>query len=654
MTIESMNIDLETKSGTDITKAGVYRYAEDPEFDILLFGVSINHGPVNVYDLALGDTLPEEIITALTDCKVIKHAYNASFERVCLSYWLKKHYPQHAPETYLNPYSWRCSLILAAYNGLPLGLEKVGTVLGLEQQKMKEGKELIRYFCSPCKPTKANGCRTWNLPFHAPDKWRLFRQYNARDVEVEMEIQAKLQKRPVPDFVWEQYALDQEINDRGIRIDRMLMTQALDIDARAKADLTEKLKVRTGMDNPNSVLQMKNWLKDNGLKTKSLGKKEVAQMQKSANGKISEVLSLRLQLAKSSVKKYEAMQNAVCRDDRCHGMFQFYGAVRSGRWAGRLIQLQNLPQNHMPDLDAARELTKQGDYEMLDMLYPSVPGVLSELIRTVIIPEDGKKFIVADFSAIEARVLSHLAGETWRSDVFRSGGDIYCASAEKMFKVPVEKHGRNSHLRQKGKIAELALGYGGGTGALKSMGALEMGLKEEELQPLVTAWREANPNIVQYWYTIDEAIKKAIKTHTQQEVNNIKIKATTSRLRIILPSQRSLCYIQPTVENGPYGENVTYMGTDAAKKWEKLESYGPKFTENIVQAISRDILAEAMLRLHASGYTIVGHIHDEVIIEAKKDISQETICTIMQKTPGWLPGIDLKADGYTCAYYKKE
>ncbi len=654
MTIESMNIDLETKSETDITKAGVYRYAEDPEFDILLFGVSINHGPVNVYDLALGDTLPEEIITALMDCKVTKHAYNASFERVCLSYWLRKHYPQHAPETYLDPYSWRCSLVLAAYNGLPLGLEKVGTVLGLEQQKMKEGKELIRYFCSPCKPTKANGGRTWNLPFHAPDKWQLFRQYNARDVEVEMEIQAKLQKHPVPDFVWEQYALDQEINDRGIRIDRMLMIQALDIDARAKADLTEKLKVRTGMDNPNSILQMKNWLKDNGLETKSLGKKEVAQMQKSANGKISEVLSLRLQLAKSSVKKYEAMQNSVCRDDRCHGMFQFYGAVRSGRWAGRLIQLQNLPQNHMPDLDAARELTKQGDYEMLDMLYPSVPGVLSELIRTVFIPEDGKKFIVADFSAIEARVLSHLAGETWRSDVFCAGGDIYCASAEKMFKVPVEKHGRNSHLRQKGKIAELALGYGGGTGALKSMGALEMGLKEEELQPLVTAWREANPNIVQYWHTIDEAIKKAIKTHTQQEVNNIKIKATTSRLRIILPSQRSLCYIKPFIEAGPYGESVTYMGTDAAKKWEKLESYGPKFTENIVQAISRDILAEAMLRLHACGYTIVGHIHDEVIIEAKNDTTHETICTIMQKPPSWLPRIDLKADGYTCAYYKKE
>ena len=546
-------------------------------------------------------------------------------------------------------------MILAAYNGLPLGLDKVGAILCLEQQKLKEGKDLIRYFCTPCKPTKANGGRTWNLPHHAPEKWELFKKYNQRDVEVEMQIQDRFRNTTIPESLWEEYALDQEINDRGIRIDRNLMSQAIQIDILAKNDLTALMIRKTGMENPNSVIQMKTYLKENGMKADSLGKKEVAQMLKNAPAPLSEILRLRLQLAKSSVKKYEAMQNAICEDDRCRGMFQFYGAVRSGRWAGRLIQLQNLPQNHMNDLDAARDLVKQNDYEMLDLLYPSVPGVLSELIRTAFIPRDNHKFIVADFSAIEARVLSYLAGENWRSDVFKKGGDIYCASAEKMFKVPVEKHGRNAHLRQKGKVAELALGYGGSTGALKSMGALEMGLKEDELQPLVIAWREANPNIVRYWQDIDTAVKTAVREHTEQTVGIIQIKASSKALRITLPSGRRLTYIEPRIGESQYGgQTISYKGTDATRKWQTLESYGPKFVENIVQAISRDILADAIKRLTQSRYPIVGHVHDEVIIEAEKKVTPGTICTIMQKTPGWLPGINLKADGYECDYYKKE
>ena len=507
MEIKTLSIDLETKSSADIGKTGVYRYAEDPDFDILLFGVSINSGPVEVYDLACGDKIPDEILQALTDNRVIKSAYNASFERVCLSYWLRKNYPRYfksygkaddPAHKYLDPSAWRCTLVWAAYNGLPLGLEKVGTVLGLEQQKMKEGKDLIRFFCCPCKPTTSNGMRMWNLPEHAPEKWDLFKKYNVRDVEVELQIQERLQNYPVPDFVWNEYCLDQQINDRGIMIDRKMVAGALSIDETSHNDLTVRMQQLTGLSNPNSVMQMKDYLAENGLDADSLGKKEVAAMIKSAPEDLAEVLSLRLQLAKSSVRKYEAMQNAVCADDRCRGMFQFYGANRSGRWSGRLIQLQNLPQNHLPDLEQARELVKQDDYEMLDMLYDSVPSVLSELIRTAFIPRPGYKFVVSDFSAIEARVLSYLAGEEWRMEVFRTGGDIYCASASQMFKVPVEKHGQNAHLRQKGKISELALGYGGSVGALTAMGALDMGLTEEELQPLVKLWRESNPHIVQY------------------------------------------------------------------------------------------------------------------------------------------------------------
>ena len=662
MEIKTLSIDLETKSSADIGKTGVYRYAEDPDFDILLFGVSINSGPVEVYDLSCGDKIPDEILQALTDNRVIKSAYNASFERVCLSYWLRKNYPRYfksygkaddPAHKYLDPSAWRCSLVWAAYNGLPLGLEKVGAVLGLEQQKMKEGKDLIRFFCCPCKPTTSNGMRMWNLPEHAPEKWDLFKKYNVRDVEVELQIQDRLQNYPVPDFVWDEYCLDQQINDRGIMIDRKMVAGALSIDETSHNDLTVRMQQLTGLSNPNSVMQMKDYLAENGLDADSLGKKEVAAMIKSAPEDLAEVLSLRLQLAKSSVRKYEAMQNAVCADDRCRGMFQFYGANRSGRWSGRLIQLQNLPQNHLPDLEQARELVKQDDYEMLDMLYDSVPSVLSELIRTAFVPRPGYKFVVSDFSAIEARVLSYLAGEEWRMEVFRTGGDIYCASASQMFKVPVEKHGQNAHLRQKGKISELALGYGGSVGALTAMGALDMGLTEEELQPLVKLWRESNPHIVQYWWNVDAAVKKTIKTHEVTQVGCVFFHARNGMLFIKLPSGRQLAYVKPRIEGNQYGgESITYMGNDASKKWSRIESYGPKIVENITQAVSRDVLAHAMKSL--SQYAIVGHVHDELIIECPQDTSLEQVCEIMGQTPPWLPGIDLRADGYQCPFYQKQ
>ena len=662
MDIKTLSIDLETRSGADISKAGLYRYAEDPDFDVLLFGVSVNHGPVEVYDLANNDTIPDAILAALSDNNVTKFAYNASFERICLSEWLKRYHPEHFKsygaegdpvQEYLDPAGWKCTLVWAAYNGLPLGLDRVGAVLGFEEQKLKEGKELIKYFCCPCKPTKANGGRTWNLPHHAPEKWELFKKYNARDVQVELQIQERLSKYPVPDSLWEEYHLDQEINDRGIMVDQEMVSQALRIDEISKCSLTARLQQITGLSNPNSVMQMKDYLAENGLETDSLGKKDVKALIQTAPEDLTEVLELRLQLAKSSVRKYEAMQNCVCFDGRCHGLYQFYGANRTGRWAGRLIQLQNLPQNHMPDLEQARDLVKQGDFDMLDMLYDSVPGVLSELIRTAFIPRPGYKFIVSDFSAIEARVLSHLAGEKWRAEVFRTGGDIYCASASQMFKVPVEKHGKNSHLRQKGKIAELALGYGGSVGALKAMGAIEMGLSEDELQPLVTMWRESNPHIVRYWWDVDEAVKETIQTHAETKVGNVSFIARNGMLFINLPSGRRLAYVKPRIgENQFGGESVTYMGIDANKKWSRIESYGPKFVENIVQAISRDILAYAMKTL--SYCSIVGHVHDELIIECSPDVSLEVICEQMGRTPSWLPGIDLRADGYQCPFYQKQ
>lgn len=656
--MKTISIDLETRSSVDIGKCGVYKYAESPDFDILLFGVSVDGGPITVYDLACGDVIPSDILAALSDESITKWAYNASFERVCLSIWLRRNHPQYFStysfegdpiQNYLDPASWKCTLVWAAYNGLPLGLVKVGAVLGFEEQKLKEGKELIRFFCTPSRTAG----RTWNLPEHAPDKWMLFKKYNERDVQVEMQIQERLRHYPVPDAVWDEYHLDQQINDRGIMIDREMVTQALRIDEFSKADLNAKMQKKTGLDNPNSVSQMKDYLIENGMEVDSLGKKDVAAMMKTAPEDLAEVLALRLQLAKSSVRKYEAMQNAVCADGRCHGMFQFYGANRSGRWAGRLIQLQNLPQNHMEDLEQVRDLVKAGDYEMLSMLYDSVPGVLSELIRTAFIPRPGYKFIVSDFSAIEARVLSHLAGEKWRADVFHNGRDIYCESASRMFGVPVEKHGQNAHLRQKGKIAELALGYGGSVGALKAMGALDMGLTEDELQPLVTMWRESNPNIVAYWWAVDEAVKTAIEMRIPQKVGCVCFEVHSGMLFITLPSGRCLAYVKPRIgENKFGGKSVTYMGIDAQKKWSRIESYGPKFVENIVQAVSRDILAYAMRTLNHC--FICGHVHDELIIECDPQVSLDAVCEQMGRTPPWLPGIELRADGYECAFYQKQ
>jgi len=662
MAIHTLSIDVETFSDVDLKKCGVYKYAESPNFEVLLFGASVDGGEVTVYDLASGDTVPEEIIKALSDDSVIKWAYNASFERVCLSVWLRRNYPQHfssysieddTVRNYLDPSSWRCSLVWGAYMGLPLSLEGIGKVLKLENQKMAEGKALIRYFCVPCKPTKANGGRMRNLPEHDPVKWSTFIAYNKRDVETEMAIQQKLSKFPVPDFLWEEYHLDQEINDRGIQLDMVLVEQAIDIDERSREELSAKMRQLTALENPNSVQQMKEWLTKHGLEVDSLDKKAVKELLKTAPPELAEVLELRRQLAKSSVKKYQAMQNAVCADGRARGMFQFYGANRSGRWAGRLIQLQNLPQNHMAHLEDSRNLVRSGDYALLSALYDSVPEVLSELIRTAFVPRDGYKFIVSDFSAIEARVLSFLAGESWRLKVFAENGDIYCASASAMFHVPVEKHGQNAHLRQKGKIAELALGYGGSVGALKSMGALEMGLAEEELQPLVDAWRTSNPNIVQLWWDVDNAVKTTVRQRLDTETHGIRFRHRSGMLFIILPSGRQLCYVKPKMGTNKFGgDSVTYEGVGSTKKWERIESYGPKFVENIVQAVSRDILMYAIRTL--SHCFIVGHVHDELIIECSMGVSLDAVCEQMGRTPPWIKGLNLRADGYETMFYKKD
>lgn len=662
MAIHTLSIDLETFSDVDLKKCGVYKYAESPNFEILLFGVSVDGGEVTVYDLASGGTVPEGIIRALSDDSVIKWAYNASFERVCLSVWLRRNYPQHfssysiegdTVRNYLAPSSWRCSLVWGAYMGLPLSLEGIGKVLKLENQKMSEGKALIRYFCVPCKPTKANGGRTRNLPEHDPVKWSTFISYNKRDVETEMAIQQKLSKFPVPDFLWEEYHLDQEVNDRGIQLDMALVEQAIAIDERSREELSAKMRQLTALENPNSVQQMKEWLTQHGLEVDSLDKKAVKELLKTAPPELAEVLELRRKLAKSSVKKYQAMQNAVCADGRARGMFQFYGANRSGRWAGRLIQLQNLPQNHMAHLEDARSLVRSGDYSLLSALYDSVPEVLSELIRTSFVPRDGYKFIVSDFSAIEARVLSFLAGESWRLKVFAENGDIYCASAPAMFHVPVEKHGRNAHLRQKGKIAELALGYGGSVGALKSMGALEIGLAEEELQPLVDAWRTSNPNIVQFWWDVDNAVKTTVRQRLDTETHGIRFRYRSGMLFIVLPSGRQLCYVKPKMGVNKFGgDSVTYEGVGSTKKWERIESYGPKFVENIVQAVSRDILMYSIRTL--SHCFIVGHVHDELIIECSMGVSLDAVCEQMGRTPPWIKGLKLQADGYETMFYKKD
>lgn len=665
MAIHTLSLDVETFSDVDLKKCGVYKYAESSDFEILLFGVSVDGGEVTVYDLASGDTVPEEIIRALSDDSVIKWAYNASFERVCLSVWLRRNYPQYfssysieddTVRNYLDPSSWRCSLVWGAYMGLPLSLEGIGKVLKLENQKMAEGKALIRYFCVPCKPTKANGGRMRNLPEHDPVKWSTFIAYNKRDVETEMAIQQKLSKFPVPDFLWEEYHLDQEINDRGIQLDMVLVEQAIAIDNRSREELSAKMRQLTALENPNSVQQMKEWLTKHGLEVDSLDKKAVKELLKTAPPELAEVLELRRQLAKSSVKKYQAMQNAVCTDGRARGMFQFYGANRSGRWAGRLIQLQNLPQNHMAHLEDARSLVRSGDYALLPALYDSVLEVLSELIRTAFVPRDGYKFIVSDFSAIEARVLAWEAGEDWRLEAFLEGKDIYCASASQMFHVPVVKHGINGELRQKGKVAELACGYGGSSGALISMGALQMGLKEEELPEIIDSWREANPKIVQYWWDVEKAATQAFKTGKRQEIGKLAFEFYSGTLWMLLPSGRKLAYLKPRLQPNRFGRmSLTYEGVGQNHKWARQETYSGRLVENATQAIARDILAEAMARMEGYGLNIVGHVHDEVIIEAPKDqYTVEEVCKLMSVNPEWCKDLPLNAAGYKGSYYFKD
>ena len=646
--MKTLSIDIETYSDQNLAKTGVYRYVESPVFQILLFSYSVDGGPVQLIDLACGEEIPAEVLSALTDDSVIKWAFNATFERICLSRHLG--YPTG---DYLDPESWRCSMIWAATMGLPLSLEGVGAVLGLEKQKLTEGKELIKYFCQPCVPTKTNGQRTRNLPAHAPDKWLAFKKYNIRDVETEMSIQARLAKYPVPDSVWDEYHIDQEINDRGVALDMELVRQAIQMDGRSRSELTQAMKDLTALENPNSVQQMKGWLSLNGMETDTLGKKAVAEMLKTAPPELQTVLTLRQQLAKSSVKKYQAMETAVCADGRARGMFQFYGANRTGRWAGRIIQMQNLPQNHLADLSEARSLVRSGDFSAVQMLYEDVPDTLSQLIRTAFVPQDDRKLIVADFSAIEARVIAWLAGEEWRQKVFAEGKDIYCASASQMFGVPVEKHGINGHLRQKGKIAELALGYGGSVGALKAMGALEMGLTEDELQPLVSAWRQANPNITKLWWDVDRAAMEAVRYKHTNETHGIEFSCRSGMLFITLPSGRRLAYVKPKVgENKFGGECITYEGVGGTRKWERLDSYGPKFVENIVQATARDILCYAMQTLRHCA--IVMHIHDEVVIEADRRMSMQAVCDQMGRTPPWAKGLQLRADGYETDFYKKD
>jgi DNA polymerase len=642
-----LEIDIETYSDVNLGDCGVYKYAESPNFEILLFGYSINGSPVQVIDLACGEEMPERIKEAIQSKDVIKIAHNASFERICLSRYLGL--PTGA---YLDPASWRCSMVMSAYNGLPLSLKGVGSALGLDKQKLEEGKDLIRYFCIPCKPTKTNGERTRNLPEHAPEKWELFKKYNIRDVETEQGIVERLSKYPIPDFVWKEYAISERINDRGIQIDRSFVDGCLSIDKRSKTDMTEELTRITGLSNPNSVPQLSGWLKEKGVKVTSLDKKSVKQLIKETDGDVRRALVLRSRLSKTSIKKYEAMKNSACQDNRCHGMFMFYGANRTGRFAGRIVQLQNLSKNHMSDLDSPRELIRRKDYDSLNMLYDNIPDVLSQLVRTAFIPAPGYKYIVADFSAIEARVLSWLAGETWRMEVFKNGGDIYCETAERMFHCKVVKNGENGELRQKGKQCELACGYGGSKGAMIAMGAIEAGMAEDELQPLVDAWRAANPKIVELWWAVDRAVKTVIRTGKTEEVNGIVFYLQSHVLFIRLPSGRTLSYIKPKIEANQYGgESVVYMFTNSQNKWGHVESYGPKFIENIVQGISRDILCYAMTTM--KDYRICAHVHDECIIEVPKTETVEHICSLMNRTPSWAPGLVLNSDGYECSYYEK-
>ena len=646
--MKTINIDIETFSSINISKSGVYKYVESEDFEVLLFAYSIDGGKTEIVDIANGEELSEEIIQALLDDNVIKWAFNAQFERICLSRFLKL-----TKGTYLNPKSWRCTMIWSAYMGLPFSLEGVGKILGLEKQKLIEGKDLIKYFCVPCTPTKSNGFRNRNFPYHDKMKWEIFKTYNIRDVDTEKEIQCKLMKFPVPDFIWKEYHLDQKINDRGIKVDLDFVDRVIALDNKVRTKLMSELQILTELENPNSVVQLKGWLSEQGVETESLDKKSVKELVKVTKGEVSKALALRMQLSKSSIKKYQAMKDVACEDNRCKGMFQFLGANRTGRFSGRNVQLQNLPRNTMKELFEVRSIIKNRDGDILELLYDNVPDILSQLIRTAFVPKENMKFYVADFSSIEARVIAWLAGEAWREELFKKGGDIYCMSASQMFGVPVVKHGINGDLRQKGKIAELACGYGGSVGALTAMGALDMGLKEDELKPLVLSWREANQNIVALWWAVDKAIKDAIVMKGLTRTHGIEFECRSGLLRITLPSGRKLTYIKPKIEINKFGgESVTYEGVGVAKKWERIESYGPKFVENIVQAISRDILMYALQNL--SDYNIVAHVHDEIIIEAPENTKLEDICETMSRVPYWAKGLILTADGYTCEFYMKD
>lgn len=645
--MKKLSIDIETFSDIDLIKCGVYKYADSPAFEILLFAYSIDDGEIHIVDLVRGEELPDEITEAIKSDTVIKTAFNAQFERVCLS----KHLG-----ILLDPSSWYCTAVQAAELSLPSSLADVGAALGLERQKMTEGKELIKYFCVSCKPTKSNGGRTRNMPGDAPEKWALFKEYCKRDVDVERQIAKKLEMYPISESEHRLYVLDQRINDRGVLVDLELARQAVKLNSIQTAVATEQAYTLTGLENPNSVAQLKAWLTENGVEIESLSKKAVAALADETDGDIQEMLHLRLLMSKTSVKKYEAVMRSVCRDNRVRGMMRFCGASRTGRWSGNILQPQSLPQNHLPDLTLARDIVKDGDFEMLNMTFGNVPNALSELIRTVLIPKPNHRFIVADFSAIEARVLSWLAGEQWRLDTFRNGGDIYCASASQMFRVPVEKHGVNGHLRQKGKISELACGYGGSVGALKNMGAVEMGVPEDELQGLINDWRNANPHIVKLWTEVGNTAMKAIKEKTIVSLGKLVFMYERGILFIRLPSGRRLSYIKPRIGTNRFGgDSITYMGVGASKKWERLETFGGKLVENIVQAIARDLLASAMMNVANAGYNIVFHVHDEIIAEAPDGQgSVDEMCMLMSINPDWADGIPLSADGYECEYYRKD
>ena len=650
-TMKKLSCDIETFSDVDLIRCGVYKYADSPDFEMLLFAYAADDGDVHIIDIAGGEELPEEIIQVIKSDTVVKTAYNAQFERVCLSRYLK------LPEgEYLNPQSWYCTAVQAAELALPLSLADVGSVLGLERQKMTEGKELIKYFCVPCKPTKSNGNRTRNRPCHDINKWETFKKYCMRDVDVERQIADKLKMYPISDEEHRLYVLDQIINDRGVLVDCELAKQAVKLNSIQSAVAVEQAYMITGLENPNSVTQLKQWLKENGVEIESLSKKAVKSLADETDGDVSEMLKLRLLMAKTSVKKYEAVIRSVCSDNRVHGMMRFCGANRTGRWSGNILQPQNLPQNHLPDLTLARDIVKDGDFEMLDMMFGNVPNVLSELIRTILIPKPNHRFIVADFSAIEARVLAWIAGEQWRIDTFKNGGDIYCASASKMFKVPVEKHGVNGELRQKGKISELACGYGGSVGALKNMGAVEMGVQENELQGLINDWRNANPHIVRFWYEVGNAAMKAIKEKTTVPLGKLVFAYERGILFIRLPSGRRLSYIKPRIGTNRFGgDSITYMGINSAKKWDRLETFGGKLTENIVQGTARDLLANALINAANAGYDTVFHVHDEIICEVPNGYgSVDELCRLMCIKTDWADGLPLNADGFECEYYKKE